>query len=282
LATKFAGQIRADLADRFLSPLNVRYRAGFTVGEVSLVHSTTRVEPQKRWLSYATDNGTVWIALSRELLLCILRYRYGTYQARPTAAPGGAPSQDPAPAPAVAVALEPESATEDRLAAVLAAQLQGIVTGRIAALPDSAGAAPAKAPAGGAEVCTSVPIDDTWTLRAQINESACGLSGTFWVVLDERWMTRLLKGLAPTGGRPAARQGEGAVLPLPGRLHLTLVARLLEKEVPLGTVMDWSVGDVMAITLGPTDVLIGSSRLFTASVAETGGKMCLTSFKDVE
>jgi flagellar motor switch protein FliM len=280
LATKFAGQIRADLVDRFLAPLNTRYHANFSISNVTLVHSTTRVEPQKRWLAYPTDQGHIWIALSRPLLLCILRYRYGSYPDKASADKVMAPPAD-APAPPKDSILEPESATEDRLSAMLGAQLLAIVTRRILTPADGAAAPAAKKSPSVAEICTSVPIDETWTLRVQIDESARALSGTCWVVLDESWMARILTGPAVAGESAAPRKG-GTMLPLAGRLQLTLVARLLEKDVPLGTVMDWSVGDVMPITLGPTDVLIGGSRLFTASVAETGAKICLTAFKDVE
>jgi len=70
--------------------------------------------------------------------------------------------------------------------------------------------------------------------------------------------------------------------PLPTRLTLTRVARLLQKDIPLGQLADLHVGDVIPISLGTTDVLIDDSRLFTATVAEHQGKLCLTSFADVD
>jgi flagellar motor switch protein FliM len=39
---------------------------------------------------------------------------------------------------------------------------------------------------------------------------------------------------------------------------------------------------VIPISLRGADVLIGGSRLFSASIAEHRGKLCLTSFEDVE
>lgn len=273
LVGKFAAQIRADLSDRFCAPLNHRYRASFEIGETSFAHSTTRVESQKRWLSHSTDSGRIWTALSRDLLLCMLRYRYGTYDGKAAA---------PADAFTEASELEPESASEERLAAMVGSQLASIVMGRIESLlPLEAAAVPAKSCAEIAEVCASVPTDDTWTLRVQITESERGLAGTLWLVLDERWMARLLKGLAPKRECSTGRAG-AAGAPLPRRLQLKLVARLLKKEIPLGTLLDMSIGDVIPINLGVADVLIEHSRLFTASLAEHRGKICLTSFEDVE
>ena len=70
--------------------------------------------------------------------------------------------------------------------------------------------------------------------------------------------------------------------PLPNRLPLTLQARLLEQELPLGTLLDLHVGDVLPVRLGLADVLVDDSRLFKAAVAEHQGKLCLTSFEDAE
>ncbi len=42
------------------------------------------------------------------------------------------------------------------------------------------------------------------------------------------------------------------------------------------------VGDVIPVTFDSSDVLIGDARLFTAAVTEHKGKLCLTSFADVE
>jgi flagellar motor switch protein FliM len=65
-------------------------------------------------------------------------------------------------------------------------------------------------------------------------------------------------------------------------LQLTLVARLLEKQMPLGSLLDTRIGDVIPVSLGTSDVLVGDSRLFTASITEHKGKLCLTAFEDVE
>src|SRR5690606_20048729 len=99
--------------------------------------------------------------------------------------------------------------------------------------------------------------------------------------ISEVWMTRLLQALTPNRDRSRQKQMT-ASKPFPARLQLTLRARLLEKEVSLGTLLDLRPGDVLPISLGDADVLIDDSRLFTASVAEHHGKLCLTSLADVD
>jgi flagellar motor switch protein FliM len=78
--------------------------------------------------------------------------------------------------------------------------------------------------------------------------------------------------------QPGPRAAETA-RPFPHRLGLTLTARLLQQEMPLGRLLDLRPGEVLPVRLGATDVLIDDARLFTATVAERQGKLCLTSFK---
>ena len=105
------------------------------------------------------------------------------------------------------------------------------------------------------------------------------VGGHLLLKISAAWMNRLLQALAPN--RERQRQLT-ATKPFPARLQLTLRARLLEKEVSLATLLDLRLGDVLPISVGDADVLIGDSRLFTASVAEHHGKLCLTSLADVD
>jgi len=57
---------------------------------------------------------------------------------------------------------------------------------------------------------------------------------------------------------------------------------LVTKEVMLGNLFDLRIGDVIPISMHRADVLLDDSRLFTAAVSEHKGKICLTSFEDVE
>jgi flagellar motor switch protein FliM len=267
LIDKFTARLRADLAERFCLPLNRRYCAGFEIADVSLVHSSAQPEAAQRWRHYRTATARVDVAVDRDLLLGILHFRYGT--------PG-----TPTGSPAVSV---PVSAGEERLAAALSEQLIAIVTGRIegpapAATPESVGK---ESHSGFTEVCGDAPIEDAWSLRVEIGERTRRFHGPVLFALDGACVTRLLHGLGRARQRPAAKDAP-ALQPLAARLQLRLVARLLEEQIPLGILLEASIGDVIPIRLGPTDVLIGDSRLFTACIAEHRGKLCLTSFEDVE
>ncbi len=262
LIDKFAAQIREDLAERFCAALNRRYRANFVVGPVSLTHFGPEHDPPLHRLNYRTAAGLMGFALDREVLLCILRYRFGTHG-------------ESAPSP------EPASASEERLATQLGSQLVSIVADRVETQPRASDTnEPTGAPA--AETSSGVPTDDSWILRADITERTRGTQGALWFLLDAACIERLLSGLSSSRTRAASPKAPVSDLPLPGGLQFTLTARLLDTEIPLGLLLDSSIGDVIPVSLRGADVLIGGSRLFTASVAENRGKLCLTSFVDVE
>jgi flagellar motor switch protein FliM len=268
LLGRCAERLQKELIEQFQAPLNRRYRSQFEISEVVFHMNGTPADAQHRWLSFSADGGRVAFAADRNVLLCILAYRYGV-QTTTSAAP--APEAEG----------EPETATEERLASRLGRQLASIIAGTIEALqPDAAPAHLAK-PIEFADSALA-PVDSGWTLRVKIAERAHQLAGTVSFRLDDRWIARLLRGLAPTRDAGKTQKREANTQPLTSRLQLTLAARLLEKEIALGTFLDLNVGDVIPIMLAGTDVLIGDSRLFTASVAEHKGKLCLTSFQDVE
>ncbi len=268
LIDKFTARLRADLEERFCLPLNRRYCAGFEIADVSLVHSSAQPEAAPRWRHYRTATGRVDVAVDRDLLLGILHFRYGT---------PGSPTDSPA-------ASAPVSAGEERLAAALSEQLIAIVTGRIegptpAATPESVGK---ESHSGFAQVGGDAPIEDAWSLQVEIAERTRRFHGPVLLALDGACVTRLLHGLGRGRQRGPAAKDAPALQPLAARLQLRLVARLLQEQMPLGILLEANIGDVIPIRLGPTDVLIGDSRLFTACIAEHRGKLCLTSFEDVE
>jgi flagellar motor switch protein FliM len=121
-------------------------------------------------------------------------------------------------------------------------------------------------------------------LEVNIVERARKTEGALRILLDEAWSNSLLQALAPvrkraahpTGGNPVTAKSIGA------QLQVTLIARLLEKRVTVGTLLDMRPGDVIPVSLRTSDVLIGDSRLFRAAVAEHRGKLWLTSFENVE
>jgi flagellar motor switch protein FliM len=261
----FVGPFRDDLAEVFRTTLNRRYRASFAVGEVSL-DRLSAVPERCRWRSHADQLGRIGFAIERQLLLCILDYRYGA------SAPSGVSI-------AGQTCSEPrETATEERLAAMLGRQLVGALAERIEWLPAMAASQPCQ------HVFTETPATPPragiWAIRAIVSEASRGVEGALWFTLDEAWMQRLLTRLTPSREPAAGRPGRAA--PLASQLQLTLTARLLEKEVPLGQLLDMRVGDLIPVRLGLTDVLVDDSRIFTARVAEHQGKLCLTAFTNVE
>jgi flagellar motor switch protein FliM len=251
LMDRFTALLRDDLTDRFCAPLNRRYRASFEIGAVCLDHSAAP-DAQQRRVNHQGESGRISFGLDRSILLCILGYRFGTHDE--PAEPG-----------------EPESASEQRLTQMLGAQLVSIVSSRIGTQQPQ----PAEAPA-------AAPLQDPWTLRVDVAERARQVQGALWFVLEAACIERLLAGLSASRTRTAARTPPAPIQPLPARLPFSLTARLLDTEIPLGLLLDTRIGDVIPISLRAADVLIGSSRLFTASVAEHRGKLCLTSFEDVE
>jgi flagellar motor switch protein FliM len=255
----FTARLRDDLAELFRSGMNRRYRAAFEIGDVTIARDPA-ASGATRWLLYESSLGGVRVAFERCLLLGALHYRYGA-------------RHKTMPAPAEVR----ETATEERLAARLGQQLVETLAARVDA-PLGAAAAPH---AGRRGALGAPPAAHVWTIVVPVAESALGLQGELRLALDDAWMSRLLRQLAPpreSAKEPAAAAGQAFA----HRLQLTLVARLLDKEMPLGALLDVRVGDVIPVSLGATEVLIDEARLFRAVVAERAGKLCLTSFNDLD
>lgn len=270
----FTRRLQADLDEVFILGLNRRYRAGFVLRNVR-IDRTAAVEavgvapvpatPQPRWQSLVSEVGRIGFSIDRPLLMTVLNYRYGLHEG----SNDGRSADEP---------LAPETTTEARLSTMLALQwantlalcidtLQGTLDGQAVHEFTPVAGAPALG-------------EGSWTVTATVSETVLGVSGQVRFRLDEAWMARLLRQLAPARERATPTAAPQA--PLPGRLSLTLQARLLEQELPLGTLLDLHVGDVLPVRLGLADVLVDDARLFKAAVAEHQGKLCLTSFQDAE
>lgn len=257
-----ARRLHDDLERHWIQPFNRRHQAGLSLQGLSFGPVRPSAE---RWAAYAGDEGTLQFTLSRSAALCVLGYRYGLGREQLPAA------CDPAQVG--------ETSTEERLVRQLGAQWLAVLLARcreglegspsVESLqqPDCLGAGPA--PVGG------------WQLSFALVDVASGVRGEGAMVLDVVWMERLFRWLEP--GRPRrGREPREAARPFAHRLGLTLTARLLQQEMPLGRLLDLQVGEVLPVRLGATDVLIDDARLFTATVAERQGKLCLTSFQDAE
>ena len=262
----FGAQLRDDLAVALRQPMSRRYWGNFQIDAVTL----SRVENEdgtNRWLSFSTPAGQPGFALERQILLSVLNYRYGSAGAK-----GALP--DPAQ---VRV-----TATEERLAVVLGQQLVTSLFARIDRNLQTLGKS--SAIDAGAELAVQSgvhPARGGWIVTVALSDVEAGQSGTFWFSLDKRLMADVLRGLLPERAQ-AKKALRGSVRPLASRLQVTLEGRLVSKQVQLGALFDLRVGDVIPVSLSRTDVMLDDSRLFTAAVSEHKGKLCLTSFEDVE
>jgi flagellar motor switch protein FliM len=259
----FAAQLRDDLAQAMRLSVSRRYWGNVQVDSVAFSRLDGS-EARTRWMQFAAPAGKIAFSLERKVLLSVLHCRYG----------GGAPVH--ADEAAVRV-----TATEERLAVVLGQQLAGTLAGRIDLnLP----AADKALPAGGAfeHGAAPHPAKGSWIITVTLSDAALGPdgSGRFWFALDQGMMAAVLRGLLPE--RESAAKGRRGAEALAARLQVGLSGRLVSKEVALGTLFDLRVGDVIPISLHRADVLLDESRLFTAAVGERKGKLCLTSFEDVE
>jgi len=267
----FAAQLRDDLTQAMRLNMNRRYWGAFRVEDVQFTRFDG--EQRGRWLSFAAPAGHIAFSLERKVLLSVLNFRYGS---------SGKSDNSAAQVDENTVRV---TATEERLAVVLGQQLAGTLAGRIELnLPvidkaPAAGGEPDGAdtefkPAPGAP-----PPKGNWTITVTLADNASGATGQFWFALDKALMASVLRGLLRD--RDGAKKPQRAS-PLAQRLQVGLTGRLASKEVMLGALYDLQVGDVIPISLSRADVLLEDSRLFTAAVTEHKGKLCLTSFEDVE
>ncbi len=258
---EFAAQLREDLAQAMRLNVHRRYWGSFQVDDVAFNRLDGR-EARQRWLGFAAPSGQLAFALDRKILLSVLNYRYG----RASRADAALDEQ------AVRV-----TATEERLAVVLGQQLASIVAARIESnLPD-----------GGRELgeednikagVATQPAKGSWVITVSLSDGE--LQGKAWFALDKQVMGGVLRGLQPA--RDAGKKGSKNPGPLAARLEVGLSGRLVSKETTLGALFDLRVGDVIPISLHRADVMLEDSRLFTAAVTEHKGKLCLTSFEDIE
>lgn len=270
LLQHFADRLKADLTEVFIGSLNRRYRATFQIGDVAMA----RTEPDAakletiRWLTLSANAGRIGFNMDRNILMTVLHYRYGLQDVR---AKGDQAIDNNLPA----------TATEERLATTLGLQLVNILALRIDT-PDTGFEPELQPPHDFVPVSTVVPKAGSWTLSVVIRELTNEVEGVVRFRLDEAWMDRLLRKLAPQRDKGASLTSNGGMQPLAAQLPLTIVARLLEQDMPLGALMDLRVGDVIPVRLGNADVLVEDARLFEATVAEHQGKLCLSSFEDIE
>lgn len=286
LLPAFAARLADALGSAIASPGGRRYWGAYRLDSLSFQHAPHDLA--LRWLGVSNAYGQATVAFERGLLLGLLEGRYA--RRSPSA---GATPRDPA--------TERVTATEERLAATLAQQLATLVGELVSSgLATVAGVVPTAAQPEAVQMAperrnapivpAAPPGKAGWVLRAVLrpqygrresdDPALAAPDGQLWIGLDHALMAYVLQSLAAERG--GARGPRMAREPLASNLQVRLDGRLVSKEVTLATLFDLKVGDVIPVSVGRADVLLDESRLFTAAVAESRGKLCLTSFEDAE
>jgi flagellar motor switch protein FliM len=241
-------QLARHLAGRF----NLRHGAEFAVSQVT-IGSYMSGQGDAAWRTYTTPAGTLSVRLDRRLLLAMLGYHYGEK---------GATKIDEQ---------TPETETEQRFGAATGLALLDVLRTCVVS-PVDGGFTP--------ELMHTPSISDR-VIRVEITENKLGLAGLLEMAVDDAWLSLMFASAVPR--RTAATQAVKSEMPLTARLPITLMARMLTKEVLLDDVMRLAPGDVLPVRMPDTaEVLVGDTRLFQATIAEHGGTLCLTSFENVE
>lgn len=264
LLPQVAQRLREALQRALVQPWNRRYHSRYELQSLTL-RPFAAEQDGARWLRGNGPAGPLACRIDRPLVLALMARRLGL----------GADT-------AVATADTPPTATEDRLLHLLAGQFASLCLQGLAheASPDDE-AGQNLTPAAEAPVLQSGPLPafgaDAWELVAEMRDGE--QLSTLALALAGAHLVPLLRQLSSQqrAARPPVRQA-----PLDRRLTLTLQARLLERELDLGTVLDLAPGALIPIRLADATVMVQGSALMSAAVAEHQGKLCLTSFQDLE
>jgi len=255
---QFAAQLRDDLVAALRLPASRRYWGGSELEQVGFSQLTGN-EARMRWQHFAAAGGVIGFTIERRILLAALDQRYGATKAAE-----------------IAVVDESQvrvTATEERLSVALGQQLTAVIASRIAM---NLGGAPVSGPLP--VVAGTTPGKGAWIVT--MNVRAGDTAGKVLFALDKDLISEVLRALAPV--RDARPKMHKPAAPLAQRLQVSLDGRLVSKEVTLGALFDLRIGDVIPISLHRADVMLEDSRLYTAAVTEHQGKLCLTSFEDIE
>lgn len=266
LLARYTDQLGEALGEMF-KQISRRYRARYQVAGLS-IKPMAPVGTTGRWMLGETPQGRVACLVERSLVLSLMAHRYGdSSSGSPEAAAADAAPED-----------RPETSTEERLLSSLCHQVLeralSLIDGDSGQAPELPRLQPSQQP----------PLAvGSWYVQLTINESNQGLCSRVLLALGPQHIAQLLQRLSQ---EEPARAESGSTQPdpsqLPRQLQLKIQARLLEQQIPLGQLVDLRPGDLIPIRLKTTDVLVDGSRLFTASVAEHQGKLCLTSFADAD
>lgn len=268
LLPQVAQRLREALQRTLVQPWNRRYHSRHELHAITLrpfSPEAAQTADTSRWLRASGPSGQLACRIDRSLVLALMARRLGL-----------------GPETAIATADTPPTATEDRLLHLLAGQFTAACVGWLVrdADPEAPPADATELPAmqGGALPALQDFGAQAWSLTAVLRDGDAP-HAELSLVLAADYLSPLLRRLS-TQHRPAR-----PATPLPSldrRLALTLQARLLERELDLGTVLDLRPGALIPIRLADATVMVEGSELMSAAVAEHQGKLCLTSFQDLE
>lgn len=276
LLPQVAQRLREALQRQLVQPWNRRYHSRYELHALTLrpLDGAPHQDAQghaadaPRWLRAAGPSGPLACHIDRPLVLALMARRLGL----------GADT-------AIATADTPPTATEDRLLHLLAGQFAGLCVQWLAQASHPEGGTPQDLtlendllPLQGGALPAFGP--DGWALVASLRDAEhTGQEATISLALAGDYLLPLLRQLSAQHrpSRPPVQQP-----PLDRRLALTLQARLLERELALGEVLDLRPGALIPIRLADATVMVEGSALMSAAVAEHQGKLCLTSFQDLE
>lgn len=249
LLPQFLRRLQVALADFIERELNTRYHARFVVSQLDVV---AKADESLRRSWHRSARGLIAVHIERPLLLQILEYRYGGKSDNPPQT------------------LPKESDTERRLGRLLGQRLSLCLLQLLAAADDSA------QPEDLSHVPHPAPV---WEVKLGLSNPEGQSQGSLQLGLDEAFLASLLQQLG--GEIPASDSAPAKAFA--DELRLRLDTRLLQMQLPLGEVLDLQVGSVLPVRLAPkAEVLIGQRQIFAANVVERSGKLCLTSFQDVD
>jgi flagellar motor switch protein FliM len=206
---------------------------------------------------HALGDWVIGSSIDRTLLLRILDYRFGARAGQPPAELPG------------------ETETERRLARTLAERLLPRLQNCIRRLAASG----LEEPALDTPALLPFAPPGTWEISLVIadGEYHCG---ELKLQLGASCFEALLQNLS--GQRPRGEDSQTHAA-FAEQMQIRLSARLLEKQLPLGEILDLKPGAILPVSLQPrAEVCINSSRVFNADVVERHGKLCLAGFVDCD
>lgn len=169
----------------------------------------------------------------------------------------------------------PPSSTETRITDALVLVLRQTLQEWLPAAPQNTAATSPTSPA----TSTSGGLCWRWTATLRIAEHP---AEPLCITLDAALSLRLEQAANQLRqqGHHHARPSREA--PQAAPLHITVVARLLERQLTAAQLQDLRPGSVLPIALGKAMVLLNDNAMLTASVAEHQGKLHLTDFETLE